>query len=134
MLNDKGNKYSYNRILHLGSNNRNKQALASVRTTTMDTSSSIALPAPKTLDEWRNQKLHPEAFPRSVWTPLESFFLSHGYILWLPNLVYGTRPPNKAPRTPDGFAYRTVYCEIEPKCIPCFEMTVSQASIFAYQV
>ena len=31
-------------------------------------------PAPKTLQEWRSQKLHPAGpYPRSVWTPLESF-------------------------------------------------------------
>ena len=94
-----------------------------------------ALPVPKTLQEWRSQKLHPEgAYPRSVWTPLESFFLSHGYILWRPppsGSLY-QRPPNDAPRAPDGFAYRTVYCEVKPN-VARFDMIVSQVSIFASQ-
>jgi hypothetical protein len=87
----------------------------------------ITLPAPKTLQEWRSQKLHPEgAYPRSVWTPLESFFLSHGYTLWqAPGSLY-QGPPNDAPRAPDGFAYRTVYCEIKPNT-GTFDMIVSQA-------
>ena len=34
-------------------------------------------------------------------------------------------PPNDEPRAPDGFAYRTVYCEII-RNIPHFDMIVSQ--------
>ena len=94
----------------------------------------MALPAPKTLQEWRSQKTHPPgAYPRSVWIPLEYFFLSHGYTLWQPPSSLHPIPPNDAPRAPDGFAYRTVYCEIKPN-IPHFDLIVSQTSIFASQV
>jgi hypothetical protein len=88
--------------------------------------------APKTLQEWRSQKLYPEgAYPRSVWTPLESFFLSHGYILWqIPGSLY-QQPPNDAPRAPDGFAYRTVYCEIMPNTAT-FDMIVSRAFQYCF--
>jgi hypothetical protein len=87
--------------------------------------SVMALPAPnlKTLQEWRSQKLE-RAYPRTVWIPLESFFLSHGYTLWNPSTSLHPYPPNDAPRTPDGFAYRTVYCEIKPN-VRQFDMIVS---------
>jgi len=40
--------------------------------------------SPKTLLEWRVQQNQPEgAYPREMWTPLEPFFLSHGYTLWI---------------------------------------------------
>ena len=106
--------------------NRDKQA-PRLYYTAMD----ITLPAPKTLQEWRSQelKLHlGGSYPRNVWTPLESFFLSQGYILWQsPSSLY-QRPPNDAPRAPDGFAYKTVYCEIEPKLSRHFDMIVSKTS------
>jgi len=59
--------------------------------------------------------------PRNVWVPLESFFLSHGYTLWQPQFSMYPTPPNDAPRTPDGFAYRTEYCENKPN-IQHFDM------------
>jgi hypothetical protein len=97
------------------------------------------LPAPKTLQEWRDLEPRPEGYrrgvcPRNVWTPLESFFLSQGYTLWQPPLSLHLKPPNDAPRTPDGFAYRTIYC-IEPY-EHHFNMIVSQTSesIFASQI
>ena len=92
------------------------------------------LPSPKTLQGWRSQERELDlagAYPRSVWTPLESFFHSHGYILWQSSSSLYQRPPNDAPRAPDGFAYKTVYCEIEPKSSRRFDMIVSQASKFA---
>jgi hypothetical protein len=88
----------------------------------------IAEPAPKTLQEWRNQKPHPvqgySPRPRNVWIPLEPFFLSHGYTLWQPQFSLYPTPPNDAPRAPDGFVYRTVYCEIKPN-VRHFDMIVS---------
>ena len=36
-------------------------------------------------------------------------------------------PPNDAPRAPDGFVYRTVYCETEPN-VRHFDLIVSQTS------
>jgi hypothetical protein len=101
-----------------------KQTSLRTRDTAMD-----ILPAPKTLQEWRSQKLRPK-YPRSVWTTLESFFLSHGYTLWQPPSSLYQKPPNDAPRTPDGFVYRTIYCEIKPNT-QRFDMIVSQALIFA---
>ena len=74
----------------------------------MDNSLNHRVNAPKTLQEWRSQELELHlagAYPRSVWTPLESFFLSHGYTLWLPPTSLYQRPPNDAPRAPDGFTY-----------------------------
>ena len=111
--------------------NRDKQA-PRLYYTAMD----ITLPAPKTLQEWRSQelKLHlGGSYPRNVWTPLESFFLSQGYILWQsPSSLY-QRPPNDAPRAPDGFAYKTVYCEIEPKSSRHFDMIVSKTSMLLHR-
>jgi hypothetical protein len=72
----------------------------------------MALPTPKTLEEWRNHEA--KCYPRGIWVPLEPFFLSHGYALWQPPFSLYPMPPNDAPRAPDGFAYRTVYCEIKP--------------------
>lgn len=73
---------------------------------------------PQTLQEWRHQKNQPEgALPRHMWTSLEPFFLSQGYTLWnLKQSSYALSliPPNDAPRTPDGFAYRVPYNEIKP--------------------
>ena len=91
------------------------------------------LTAPKTLQEWRSQKLYPpegyelEPRPRNAWIPLESFFLSHGYILWQPSYSMYPMPPNDEPRAPDGFAYRTEYCEIEPN-VKHFNLIVSHTS------
>ena len=86
------------------------------------------LHAPKTLDEWRNQKLpvgeYGGGIPRHVWVPLEPFFLSQGYTLWQPSNTLHPIPPNDEPRAPDGFAYRTVYCEIKPN-VPNFGLIVS---------
>ena len=84
---------------------------------------AMALHAPKTLQEWRSQKL--VGYPRTAWIPLESFFLSRGYTLWPhPPTTLHPIPPNDAPRAPDGFAYRTVYCEIKPNKFH-FDMIVS---------
>ena len=92
--------------------------------------SDITLPAPKTLQEWRFQKLLPvgeyEPRPRNVWIPLESFFLSHGFTLWpQPATRMHPYPPSNAPRAPDGFVYRTIYCEVKPN-IAHFDLVVSQ--------
>ena len=91
----------------------------------------------KTLQEWRSQKLHRalgyNPVPRNVWIPLEPFFLSHGYTLWQPGYSLYPIPPNDAPRAPDGFVYRTEYCEIKPN-VWHFDMIVSQTLIFASQV
>ncbi|THH18821.1 hypothetical protein EW146_g2244 [Bondarzewia mesenterica] len=72
---------------------------------------------PQTLQEWRHQKNQPKgAFPRDMWTSLESFFLSQDYILWLPqSYALCLSPPNDAPRSPDGFAYSTLYNDLKPK-------------------
>ena len=91
------------------------------------------IPAPKSLQEWRYQKPHPvpgnSPRPRNVWIPLEPFFLSQGYTLWQPQFAMYPMPPspNDAPRAPDGFVYRTVYCETEPN-VRHFDLIVSQSS------
>ena len=89
------------------------------------------IPAPKSLQEWRYQKPHPvpghSPRPRNVWIPLEPFFLSQGYTLWQPQFAMYPMPPNDAPRAPDGFVYRTVYCETEPN-VRHFDLIVSQTS------
>ena len=86
-------------------------------------------PAPKTLQEWRSQKLLPvgeyRGVPRQVWIPLESFFQSQGYSLWQPSFTLHPYPPNDEPRAPDGFAYRTIYCEMKPN-VRHFDLIVSQ--------
>ena len=112
---------------------RNKRLYTTVMDTAVHSES-----APKTLQEWRSQKHLPavEGYsprPRNVWIPLEPFFLSHGYTLWGPRYSMYPTPPNDEPRTPDGFAYRTVYCEIKPN-VPHFDMIVSQTLIFTSQV
>jgi hypothetical protein len=85
---------------------------------------------PWTLEQWRHAGNQPEfKDPRVLWTPLEPFFLSLGYELWLSYMIYNVKPPNKAPRTPDGFAYMTPYNEILPDN-PSFSMTVSLAAFF----
>ena len=90
---------------------------------------------PKTLEEWRHLKppleegapfINCDVCPRNVWIPLESFFLSHGYTLWQPRNSLYQKPPNDAPRTPDGFTYRTIYC-VEPY-EQHFDVIVSQNS------
>ena len=85
---------------------------------------------PRTLKEWREQK---GSFPRNFWNPLESFFLSRGYTLWGPRSTWWLIPPNDAPRTPDGFAYRTVYNEIKPDKY-FFNMIVSPVALYYFQV
>ncbi|THH19667.1 hypothetical protein EW146_g1547 [Bondarzewia mesenterica] len=75
--------------------------------------------SPQTLQEWRYHKDQPKgAFPRDMWTSLEPFFLSQGYILWKPqSYALCLSPPNGAPRSPDGFAYSTQYNDLKPKTL-----------------
>ena len=93
----------------------------------------IAEPPPKTLQEWRTQKPLPvpgykySPRPRNVWIPLEPFFLSNGYTLWQPQYALYPEPPNDEPRAPDGFVYRTEYCETKPN-VRHFDLIVSQTS------
>jgi len=78
--------------------------------------------SPQTLLEWRMQKNQPEGtFPRQMWTPLEPFFLSHGYTLWIQlGPVEGDamtlRSPDTTPRAPDPFVYSTPYQKGPPPC------------------
>jgi hypothetical protein len=83
--------------------------------------SSIAtVHPPQTLLEWRKQQNQPEDMtPRQMWTPLEPFFLSQGYTLWVQlGTVDGDamtlRTPNDEPRAVDPFAYSTPYNEGPP--------------------
>jgi hypothetical protein len=81
---------------------------------------------PQTLLEWRMQQNQPEGtFPRQMWTPLEPFFLSHGYTLWIQlGPVDGDamtlRSPDNTPRAPDPFVYSTPY----QKGPPAYDMTL----------
>jgi len=74
--------------------------------------------SPKTLLEWRVQQNQPEgAYPREMWTPLEPFFLSHGYTLWIQLGPKGgdamsLRAPDDTPRAPDPFVYSTQYTTV----------------------
>jgi hypothetical protein len=83
-------------------------------------SSADSAHPPKTLLEWRMQQNQPEgAYPRDMWTPLEPFFLSHGYTLWI---KFGPkdgdsmilRAPDETPRAPDPFVYEAPYNRVPP--------------------
>ena len=76
---------------------------------------------PQTLLEWRKQKYQPEGtYPRQMWTPLEPFFLSHGYTLWIQlgpkdGDAMTLRSPDNTPRAPDPFVYSTPYQKGPPE-------------------
>jgi hypothetical protein len=93
---------------------------------------------PQTLQEWRSGWGSPASHviesPRRLWTPLEGFFLSHGYTLWIEQIWndLDLRPSNlKTPRTPDGFAYRTMYNDNEA---PSFGHVVSMPIVWYYSI
>ena len=76
--------------------------------------------SPKTLLEWRLQQNQPEgAYPREMWTPLEPFFLSRGYTLWIQlgpkdGDAMTLRAPDDTPRASDPFVYLTPYNTVPP--------------------
>src|SRR5882762_6080782 len=64
-------------------------------------------------------------YPRQMWMPLEPFFLSHGYTLWIQHGPVGGRAmtlksPDNTPSAPDPFIYSTPY----QKGPPPFNMTL----------
>jgi hypothetical protein len=82
-----------------------------------------------TLDEWRKSALARED-PRAMWVQFEASLLQKGYELWVTSSPLTVKPPlrgqkSPAPRTPDGFAYRTRYNDSSDSSDYRFGMGVS---------
>lgn len=72
----------------------------------------MIFPPSQTLQEWRNISVTDGKF-RAVWTPLEPFFVSKGYTLFIStDLFLKVTAPNSEERTNDGYAYKTPYNNI----------------------
>jgi hypothetical protein len=92
--------------------------------------------SPQTLLEWRMQQNQPDAYPREMWTPLEPFFLSHGYNLWIQlgpkdGDAMTLRAPDDTPRASDPFVYLTPYNTVPPPYTKTlFMLKVSHRQLF----
>lgn len=73
---------------------------------TVASSTDTSVP-PQTLQAWR-ECVAPDGFFRSAWDPLEPFFISKGYHLFVAAVLPGqVLIPNPEPRAEDGYTYNT---------------------------
>jgi len=90
---------------------------------------------PQTLLEWRMRPAD-TTYPREMWTPLEPFFLSHGYNLWIQlgpkdGDAMTLRAPDDTPRASDPFVYSTPYNTVPPPYTKTFfRLNVSHHRLF----